>query len=77
MHEMDGPRRSSRAHRRRGDRGRHALGTGDHVIPPGDQLAMAHNAGSHLTEIDAPRLSMIADPRAVTSVIEQAANRTR
>jgi pimeloyl-ACP methyl ester carboxylesterase len=51
-------------------------GTADHVIPLADQLSMAHNAGAHITEIDAPHLSMIADPRAVTSVIEQAADRT-
>ena len=53
------------------------VGTADHVIPLADQLSMAHNAGAHITEIDAPHLSMIADPTAVTSVIEQAANRTR
>jgi pimeloyl-ACP methyl ester carboxylesterase len=53
------------------------VGTADHVIPLADQLAMAHNAGAHITEIDAPHLSMIADPGAVTNVIEQAANRTR
>ena len=46
------------------------------MIPLADQLAMAHNAGAHITEIDAPHLSMIADPGAVTNVIEQAANRT-
>jgi pimeloyl-ACP methyl ester carboxylesterase len=53
------------------------VGTADHVIQLADQLAMAHNAGAHITEIDAPHLSMIADPGAVTNVIEQAANRTR
>jgi len=53
------------------------VGTADHVIPLADQLAMAHNAGAHITEIDAPHLSMIADPGAVTNVIEQAATRTR
>ena len=52
------------------------VGTADHVIPLADQLAMAHNAGAHITEIDAPHLSMIADPGAVKDVIEQAANRT-
>ena len=51
------------------------VGTADHVIPLADQLSMAHNAGAHITEIDAPHLSMIADPTAVTNVIEQAANR--
>jgi pimeloyl-ACP methyl ester carboxylesterase len=49
------------------------VGTADHVIPPADQLSMAHRAGAHVTEIDAPHLSMIADPGAVTDVIEQAA----
>ena len=53
------------------------VGTADHVIPLADQLSMAHNAGAHITEIDAPHLSMIADPTAVTNVIEKAANRTR
>ena len=51
------------------------VGTADHVIPLADQLSMAHNAGAHITEIDAPHLSMIADPR-LYSVIEQAANHT-
>ena len=52
------------------------VGTADHVIPPTDQLSMAHRAGAKITEIDAPHLSMIADPSAVTNVIEQAATRT-
>ena len=52
-------------------------GTADHVIPLADQLSMAHRAGAHLREVDAPHLSMIADPGAVTSVIEQAARRAR
>ncbi|HTX11097.1 MAG TPA: alpha/beta hydrolase [Solirubrobacteraceae bacterium] len=52
------------------------VGTADHVIPPADQLSMAHRAGARITEIDAPHLSMIADPSAVTNVIEQAATRT-
>ena len=46
------------------------------MIPLVDQLSMAHKAGAHITEIDAPHLSMIADPRAVTSVIERAAKGT-
>jgi pimeloyl-ACP methyl ester carboxylesterase len=52
------------------------VGTADHVIPLADQLSMAHRAGSRITEIAAPHLSMIADPGAVTNVIEQAAKRT-
>ena len=34
---------------------------------------MAKRAGSHITEIKAPHLSMISDPGAVTSVILNAA----
>jgi len=52
------------------------VGTADHVIPPADQLSMAHRASATVTEIDAPHLSMVADPRAVTNVIEQAATHT-
>ena len=50
-------------------------GTADHVIPLANQLSMAHTAGARVTEIDAPHLSMIADPGTVTSVIERAARR--
>jgi pimeloyl-ACP methyl ester carboxylesterase len=49
------------------------IGTQDHVIPPAEQLVMAHRAGAHITEIDAPHLSMISDPGAVTKVILDAA----
>jgi pimeloyl-ACP methyl ester carboxylesterase len=49
------------------------IGTDDHVIPPAEQLAMAQRAGAHITEIDAPHLSMISDPGAVTQVILNAA----
>jgi pimeloyl-ACP methyl ester carboxylesterase len=49
------------------------IGTEDHVIPPAEQLAMAQRAGAHITEIDAPHLSMISDPGAVTRVIVNAA----
>jgi pimeloyl-ACP methyl ester carboxylesterase len=49
------------------------IGTADHVIPPAEQVAMAKRAGSHVTEIKAPHLSMISDPSAVTSVILSAA----
>jgi hypothetical protein len=34
---------------------------------------MAQRAGAHITEIDAPHLSMISDPGAVTQVILNAA----
>ena len=49
------------------------IGTDDGVIPPAEQLAMAQRAGAHVTEIDAPHLSMISDPGAVTRVILGAA----
>jgi pimeloyl-ACP methyl ester carboxylesterase len=52
------------------------VGTADNVIPPAELLAMAQNAGARITEIDAPHLSMIADPGAVASVIIQAARAT-
>jgi pimeloyl-ACP methyl ester carboxylesterase len=52
------------------------IGTQDHVIPPAEQLVMAHRAGSHVTEIRAPHLSMISDPRAVAQVIVNAARAT-
>jgi pimeloyl-ACP methyl ester carboxylesterase len=52
------------------------IGTQDHVIPPAEQLVMAHRAGAHITEIKAPHLSMISDPGAVTQVIVNAARAT-
>ena len=50
------------------------IGTDDHVIPPAELLAMAQRAGAHITRIDAPHLSMISDPGAVTRVILDAAH---
>jgi pimeloyl-ACP methyl ester carboxylesterase len=52
------------------------VGTADRVIPPAEQLVMAHRAKAHVTEIHAPHLSMISDPGAVTSVILEAARAT-
>ena len=52
------------------------IGTADHVIPPAEQLVMAHQAGAHITEIEAPHLSMISDPGAVSRVIIDAARAT-
>jgi pimeloyl-ACP methyl ester carboxylesterase len=52
------------------------IGTNDKVIPPAEQLAMAQRAGAHITEIDAPHLSMISNPGAVTQVILNAASAT-
>jgi pimeloyl-ACP methyl ester carboxylesterase len=52
------------------------IGTADHVIPPVSLRAMAKHAGSHITEVAAPHLSMIAAPDVVTQVIKQAAKAT-
>jgi pimeloyl-ACP methyl ester carboxylesterase len=52
------------------------VGTADHAIPPALQLAMAENAHAHITEINAPHLSMISDTGAVFSVIMQAIHAT-
>jgi pimeloyl-ACP methyl ester carboxylesterase len=49
------------------------IGTEDHVIPPAEQVAMSTHAGAQITEIDAPHLSMLADPADVTHVIVEAA----
>ena len=50
------------------------VGTQDHVIPAAEQLAMSTHAGAQITQIDAPHLSMLADPGDVTRVIVQAAH---
>jgi pimeloyl-ACP methyl ester carboxylesterase len=52
------------------------VGTADHAIPPAEQLTMARAAGAHITEINAPHLSMITNPGAVTRVILQAVHCT-
>jgi pimeloyl-ACP methyl ester carboxylesterase len=52
------------------------VGTADHAIPLALQLAMAHRAHAHITRVDAPHLSMISDPGAVTNVILQAVRAT-
>jgi pimeloyl-ACP methyl ester carboxylesterase len=52
------------------------VGTVDHAIPLALQLAMAKNAHAHITEVNAPHLSMISDPGVVTSVILQAVRAT-
>lgn len=49
------------------------VGTGDKVIPPAQQLFMAHRADAHITEVDAGHLSLISRPETVTDVIEAAA----
>jgi hypothetical protein len=38
-----------------------------------DLSTAAHRAGAHITEIDAPHLSMISEPNAVARVIVEAA----
>jgi pimeloyl-ACP methyl ester carboxylesterase len=50
------------------------IGTADHVIPPAEQLFMATRAHARITEVDAPHLSMVADPGTVTQVILDAAH---
>jgi pimeloyl-ACP methyl ester carboxylesterase len=49
------------------------IGTADKLLPPAEQEIMAHRAGSHITTVNAPHLSMVAKPGVVTDVIEQAA----
>jgi pimeloyl-ACP methyl ester carboxylesterase len=51
-------------------------GTADHAIPLALQLAMYKTAHAHITEVDAPHLSMISDPGTVTNVILQAVKAT-
>jgi pimeloyl-ACP methyl ester carboxylesterase len=52
------------------------VGTSDHAITPADQLFMAHRADAHITQINAPHLSMISNPGVVAGVIIQAARAT-
>ena len=49
------------------------IGTGDKIIPPDVQRAMAKRAGSDVTEFDEGHLGLISDPKTTTQVIEQAA----
>jgi pimeloyl-ACP methyl ester carboxylesterase len=50
------------------------IGTADKVIPPAEQQYMAKRAGSHITTVDAPHLSMVAKPGTVSDLIVTAAN---
>jgi pimeloyl-ACP methyl ester carboxylesterase len=52
------------------------VGLADNLLAPSTQLFMAHRAGAHITEINAPHLAMVADPTAVTQVINEAARAT-
>jgi pimeloyl-ACP methyl ester carboxylesterase len=49
------------------------IGTGDKVIPPAEQLAMAERAGAQVTEINGGHLALISNPSAVAAVIMRAA----
>jgi pimeloyl-ACP methyl ester carboxylesterase len=53
------------------------IGTQDRVIPPAEQLFMAHRANAYIEEISASHLSMISHPEAVADMITQAATATR
>jgi pimeloyl-ACP methyl ester carboxylesterase len=50
------------------------IGTEDHILPPQLQEFMAKRAGSHITDVKAPHLSLIAKPAAVAKVIVSAAD---
>jgi pimeloyl-ACP methyl ester carboxylesterase len=52
------------------------IGTADHVIPPAEQLFMAHRAKAHIVMVNASHLSMISQPTAVTDLILAAARAT-
>jgi pimeloyl-ACP methyl ester carboxylesterase len=49
------------------------IGTEDHIIPPPLQEFMAKRAGSHVTEVKAPHVSLITNPKVVAGVIATAA----
>lgn len=52
------------------------VGTIDKVIPPAEQLFMAHRANAHVTEVRVGHLSMVSQPNVVANVIESAARAT-
>jgi pimeloyl-ACP methyl ester carboxylesterase len=52
------------------------IGTADHVIPPAEQLFMAHRANAHIVMVNASHLSMLSHPAAVTGLIIAAAQAT-
>jgi pimeloyl-ACP methyl ester carboxylesterase len=49
------------------------IGTADKVIPPAEQEVMAARAHARVVRANAPHLSMVADPQAITDVITDAA----
>ncbi|GIF23290.1 pimeloyl-ACP methyl ester carboxylesterase [Actinoplanes tereljensis] len=54
------------------------IGTGDKLIPPAEQALMASRAGAKVVKVkDAPHLSMVSNPDAVTAVIGTAVYATR
>ena len=55
---------------------RDLIGTADNVIPPAEQLFMAHRANAHIVMVNASHLSMISHPAAVTDLILAAAGAT-
>jgi pimeloyl-ACP methyl ester carboxylesterase len=52
------------------------VGTADHVLPPAEQLIMAHRANAHIVSVHASHLSMISHPSAVERLIDRAARAT-
>ncbi|HEX4659373.1 MAG TPA: hypothetical protein VH307_18440 [Streptosporangiaceae bacterium] len=54
---------------------RDVIGTNDRIITPAEQPFMANRAAAHITEINAPHLSMTSGPGAVASVIIQGCRR--
>jgi pimeloyl-ACP methyl ester carboxylesterase len=49
------------------------VGTIDQVIPPAEQLFMAHRMHAHIVKVKAGHLSMVSQPEAVTRIIISAA----
>ncbi len=52
------------------------VGKKDAIIPAAEQIAMSKRAKAHTVEINAPHLSLVTDPGAVTNQIEAAAKAT-
>jgi pimeloyl-ACP methyl ester carboxylesterase len=52
------------------------VGTIDKVIPPAEQLFMAHRMHAHIVEVRAGHLSMVSQPAAVTNLVLAAVRAT-
>ena len=52
------------------------IGMQDQILPPAEQVAMDQRAGTHMLKVNAPHLSMVTDPDAVTFQILAAAKAT-